>query len=68
MEQDRKFPELAKCNVWGFPYSLGGLSFKNTDKAIKVPVVRRYDFFTIGLDVASGRTRKSAVNAATILG
>jgi len=61
-------PEKAICDVWGFPFSVGGMCYKTLEMAVCEPNKARYTHFTAGLDVAGGRTKKSAINALIITG
>jgi len=61
-------PDKAICDVWGFPYSIGGLCYKTLERGVIVPERKRFEKFTAGLDVAGGRTKWSAINALIITG
>jgi hypothetical protein len=61
-------PEKAVCNVWGFPYSVGGFVYKNLQNAIIRPYKAQYERITAGIDVAGGKSKDSAINTCVVVG
>jgi hypothetical protein len=64
----RENPAKAICDVWGYPYAIGGFVYKKVADAVIKPRISRYERLTAGIDLAGGVSKFSAINTLVIIG